>query len=128
VDRRGEVLFIDAREFGYMVDRAERALSDEDIARIADTYHAWRGTRSAAAKHLTYEDVPGFCRSVTLDEVEAADYVLIPGRHVGAVESEVDDEPIDEKIHRLQSEVIAAFDESMRLQHVVRDQLGRVYG
>ncbi|MEU6831032.1 class I SAM-dependent DNA methyltransferase [Nocardia beijingensis] len=126
IDRRGEVLFIDARELGYMVDRAERALSDEDIARIADTYHAWRGTHSAALKQLTYEDVPGFCKSATIDEIKAADYILTPGRYVGAAEAEVDEEPIEVKIKRLRSELITIFDESSRLESLVRAQLERL--
>ncbi|MDA3649321.1 type I restriction-modification system subunit M [Saccharopolyspora indica] len=126
VDRSGEVLFIDAREMGYMVDRAERALSDEEIVRIGDTYHAWRGTRSAAKKNLTYEDVPGFCKSVTLAEIKTADYALTPGRYVGAREVEDDGEPIDEKIARLTKELLSTFDESNRLEQVVREQLGRI--
>lgn len=128
VDRSGQVLFIDARELGYMVDRAERALSNEDIVRIGDTYHAWRGSASAAAKKITYEDVPGFCRSATLAEIKAADYALTPGRYVGAAEVEDDGEPIDEKIARLTKELLAAFDESARLEKVVREQLERIDG
>jgi len=128
VDRSGQVLFIDARELGYMVDRAERALSNEDIVRIGDTYHAWRGSSSAAAKKITYKDVPGFCKSATLAEIKAADYALTPGRYVGAAEVEDDGEPIDEKIARLKAELLAAFDESARLEKVVREQLERVDG
>ncbi|CRK61201.1 Type I restriction-modification system, DNA-methyltransferase subunit M [Alloactinosynnema sp. L-07] len=128
VDRSGEVLFIDARELGYMVDRAERALSDEDIARIADTFHAWRGTRSAATKGLTYEDVPGYCKSVGLEDIKAADYALTPGRYVGAAEVEDDGEPIGQKIERLTKELLSAFDESARLEKVVREQLERIDG
>ncbi|QWF81872.1 class I SAM-dependent DNA methyltransferase [Amycolatopsis sp. CA-230715] len=126
IDRRGEVLFIDAREMGYMVDRAERALSDEEIVRIGDTYHAWRGTRSAGRKRLTYEDVPGFCKSATLAEIKAADYALTPGRYVGAPEIENDAEPVNEKIQRLTRELLDAFDESTRLEKVVRQQLERL--
>jgi type I restriction enzyme M protein len=126
IDRSGEVLFIDARELGYMVDRAERALTNEEIAGIGDTYHAWRGSKSAVAKDLTYEDVPGFCKSVTLAEIKAADYALTPGRYVGAREVEDDGEPVDEKIARLRKELLTAFDESVRLEAVVREQLERL--
>ncbi|WP_067896176.1 class I SAM-dependent DNA methyltransferase [Nocardia vaccinii] len=128
VDRRGEVLFVDARELGYMVDRAERALSDEDIVRIADTYHVWRGTDSAARKGLSYEDVPGFCKSVTVEEIKAAAYTLVPGRFVGSVEGEVDNEPLEDKIQRLTNELYTAFDESARLDRIVRDQLELLNG
>ncbi|MEX3756883.1 class I SAM-dependent DNA methyltransferase [Mycobacteroides abscessus] len=128
IDRSGQVLFIDARELGYMVDRAERALSDEEIVRIGDTYHAWRGSKSASAKGITYEDIPGFCKSATLAEIKAADYALTPGRYVGAAEVEDDGEPIDAKITRLTTELLAAFDESARLEKVVRKQLERING
>jgi type I restriction enzyme M protein len=126
VDRTGEVLFVDARELGYMVDRAERALTDEEITRIGDTYHAWRGSPSAVAKGLEYADVPGFCRSVPLAEIKAADYALTPGRYVGAAEVPDDGEPVDEKIARLTKELLGAFDESARLEKVVREQLERI--
>lgn len=126
VDRRGEVLFIDARELGYLVDRAERALSDEEIVRIGNTFHAWRGSPSALAKGLTYEDVPGFCRSATLAEIKEADYALTPGRYVGSAEVEDDGEPLDAKIKRLRGELLAAFDENNRLEVVVRAQLERL--
>ena len=123
VDRTGQVLFIDARNLGYMVDRAERALSDEDIAKIAGTYHAWRGTPSAVAAGAAYDDELGFARSVTLAEIKEAGYALTPGRYVGAAEVEDDGEPIEDKIARLTGEL---FEESARLEAVVRDQLGRV--
>jgi type I restriction enzyme M protein len=126
VDRSGQVLFIDARELGYMIDRAERAFTDDDIAKIADTFHAWRGTKSAARKGLTYEDVPGFCRSVTLTDIKAADYALTPGRYVGAADVEEDGEPIDQKVERLSKELFAAFDESARLEKVLREQSERL--
>lgn len=125
VDRSGQVLFIDARELGYMVDRAERALTNEEIVRIGDTYHAWRGSRSAVAKGLSYQDVPGFCKSATLAEIKDADDALTPGRYVGAPEVADDGEPVDEKIARLTNELLAAFDESARVETIVRDQLER---
>ncbi|RXR26360.1 SAM-dependent DNA methyltransferase [Oerskovia turbata] len=126
VDRTGQVLFIDARNLGYMVDRAERALSDEDIAKIAGTYHAWRGTPSAVAAGAVYDDELGFSRSVTLAEIKEAGYALTPGRYVGAAEVEDDGEPIEDKIARLTGELFAQFEESARLEAVVREQLGRV--
>jgi len=123
------VLFIDARNMGTMVDRTERILTDEDIARIADTYHAWRGTASARAKNLKYEDVPGFCYSATLEEIRQHDHVLTPGRYVGTPEPEnEDDEPIGDKIARLTKELYAHFEESARLEKVVREQLERIDG
>jgi type I restriction enzyme M protein len=126
VDRTGQVLFIDARNLGYMIDRAERALSDEDIAKIANTYHAWRGTASAVESGLAYDDEAGFCYSASLAEVKAADYALTPGRYVGAADVEDDGEPIEEKIARLSKELFTQFEESERLAQVVREQLGRV--
>ncbi len=96
-DRRGHVLFIDARKLGRMVDRTHRELTDEDIARIADTYHAWRGEKEAGE----YADDPGFCKEATLGEVRKHGHVLTPGRYVGAEEREDDGEPLEEKMQRL---------------------------
>lgn len=126
VDRTGQVLFIDARALGFMVDRAERSLAPEDIAKIAGAYHAWRGTASAQQKGLTYADVPGFCASVGLADIKAAGYALTPGRYVGAAEVADDGEPIEAKIERLTKELFEQFDESTRLEKVVREQLGRL--
>ncbi|MDK8791065.1 class I SAM-dependent DNA methyltransferase [Corynebacterium sp. MSK039] len=123
VDRRGEFLLIDARELGHMVDRTERTFSDEDIQKIANTFRTWRGRSSAEGE---YEDAPGYCKSVSLDEIREADYALTPGRYVGFAEEEEDGEPIDEKIARLTAELTAALDESARLDAVVREQLGRL--
>ena len=126
VDRTGQVLFIDARNLGYMVDRAERALSEADIASIANAFHTWRGSPSVVEAGLTYDDVPGFCKSVTLAEIKAADYALTPGRYVGTAEVEDDGEPIEGKIERLTKELFAQFDESADLEKAVRQQLGRI--
>ncbi|NKG22002.1 N-6 DNA methylase [Paeniglutamicibacter terrestris] len=124
VDRTGQVLFVDARNLGHMVDRAERALSDEDIAKIAQTFHEWRG--SASAEGNTYVDEAGFCYSASLTEIKEADYALTPGRYVGAADIEDDGEPLEEKISRLKQELFEQFEESDRLAAVVRQQLGRV--
>lgn len=126
IDRSGQVLFIDARELGYMVDRAERDLDyEKDIKRIGDAFHTWRGTKSAQG---AYEDVPGFCKSVTLAEIKSADYALTPGRYVGAAEADGDGEEIDAKIERLSAQLLAAFEESERAARAVRKQLERVHG
>lgn len=128
IDRTGQVLFIDARNMGYMVDRAERALSDDDIASIANAFHAWRGSPSAVEAGLTYDDVPGFCKSARLAEIKTADYALTPGRYVGAADIEDDGEPIEDKIERLTKELYAQFDESARLEKIVRARLERING
>jgi type I restriction enzyme M protein len=125
--RSGQVLFIDARALGYFVDRAERALTDEEIVRIGDTYHAWCGSRSASAKGTVYEDIPGFCKSVSLDDVAAAGYLLTPGRYVGAAATEDDAEPADEKVARLTKDLLTALDESARWETVVRQQVRRLW-
>ena len=93
-DRRGEVLFIDARKLGYMVDRTQRELAEEDIARISDTYHAWRSGAD-------YDDVPGFCKGAALEEVRRHSHILTPGRYVGAEPQEDDGEPFEDKMKRL---------------------------
>lgn len=124
--RSRQVLFIDARELGYLVDRAERALTHEEIVRIGDTYHAWCDAPSARAKGHAYQDVPGFCRSVSLDDIRAADHVLTPGRYVDAPSAPDDGEPAGYKIARLTDELLAALDDSARLDQVVRRQVGRL--
>ncbi len=122
-DRTGQVLFIDARALGYMIDRAERDLADDDIKRIGETYHAWRGTKSATTE---YTDVPGFCKSATLAEIKEADYALSPGRYVGAAETEEDPEGNDIKIERLTKELLAAFTETGEAALRVRTALRRL--
>ena len=124
IDRSGQVLFIDARRLGYMVDRAERDLDfEKDIKPIADAYRAWRGTRSVTSE---YADVPGFCKSATLAEIKAADYSLTPGRYVGTAESAGDGEGLEAKIERLTNELLSAFDENEGAASAVRMQLERL--
>jgi type I restriction-modification system DNA methylase subunit len=125
-ERSGQVLFVDARGLGHLVDRAERALTDEEVVRIGDTYHAWCGSPSATAKGLAYQDIPGFCKSATLADVRAAGYALTPGRYVGAPTVGDDGEPVAEKISRLAKDLLAALDESARLDDVVREHVERL--
>ena len=111
-NRKGEVLFIDARQMGHMVTRTVKEFTDEDIARIADTYHAWRGEPDVA----DYADIPGFCASVNLETIREHDHVLTPGRYVGSEEVEGDGEDLDVKIARLTQEVRDGFGARARLQ------------
>src|SRR5271166_2135254 len=98
-DRHEETLFIDARKMGSMMDRVHRELTDPDVAKIAGTYHAWRGDKSAGE----YADVPGFCKAAKLDDIRKHGHVLTPGRYVGAEAAEDDEEPFEEKMKRLTS-------------------------
>ena len=116
--RRGETLFIDARQMGEMVDRTHRELTDDDIAKIAGTYHAWRGETDE-----TYEDVPGYCKGATLDDIREHGHVLTPGRYVGAAETEEGDELFEEKMARLTTELSEQFAESRFLEDEIRKNL-----
>ncbi|WP_028490830.1 type I restriction-modification system subunit M [Thermus islandicus] len=118
-DRRGQVLFIDARKMGQMVDRTHRELTDEHIRKIADTYHAWRGDKDASE----YRDVPGFCKSATLEEIRRHGYVLTPGRYVGAPPQEEDDEPFEEKMRRLVAELREQQAEAVKLDAAIARNL-----
>ena len=125
-DRRGETLFIDARKLGRMIDRVHRELTDIEIARLADTYHAWRGDADGSQ---TYEDIPGFCKSASREEIASHGYVLTPGRYVGAEELEEDDEPFEEKMQRLVQTLNEQFTESAQLEAAIRSNLeGLGYG
>jgi type I restriction enzyme M protein len=114
-DRRGQVLFIDARRMGRMVDRVHRELTDEDIRKIADTYHAWREDKDAGE----YRDIPGFCKSATLEEIRKHGYVLTPGRYVGAPEQEEEDEPFEAKMARLVAQLAEQQAEARRLDEAI---------
>jgi len=118
-DRKGEVLFIDARKLGFMATRTLRSLSPEDSSRISSTYHNWRNLKPAAS----YEDISGFCRSATIEEIAKHDYMLTPGRYVGATDIEDDGEPIEEKITRLRTQLLAEFVEADRLEQIIRTRL-----
>ncbi|GAB4154437.1 MAG: class I SAM-dependent DNA methyltransferase [Candidatus Promineifilaceae bacterium] len=118
-DRRGRVLFIDARKMGRMVDRTHRELTDEDVARIASTYHAWRGEKDAGE----YADVPGFCKSATLEEIRKHGHMLTPGRYVGAEAQEDDGEPFEEKMQRLVAQLREQQAEAAKLDAAIARNL-----
>ncbi|HHH46916.1 MAG TPA: SAM-dependent DNA methyltransferase, partial [Thiotrichales bacterium] len=118
-DRRGEVLFIDARKMGRMVDRTHRELTIDDIERIARTYHAWRGEKDAGE----YEDIPGFCKSASLEEIRKHGHVLTPGRYVGAEKQEDDGEPFEEKMARLVATLKQQSAEAAKLDEAIWNNL-----
>jgi type I restriction enzyme M protein len=149
-DRRGNVLFIDARKLGPLVDRTHRELAEEDIARIANTYHAWRSNppqspfakggckevfpiTEGADKEVPpfpkggrggiYEDIPGFCKSATLDEIRKHGHVLTPGRYVGAEAQEDDGEPFEEKMKRLATTLREQQNEAAKLDVAIAANL-----
>ena len=113
--RTGQTLFIDARKLGSMIDRVHRELTEEDIQRISDTYHAWRGDKSAG----NYEDIPGFCKSATLDDIRHHNHILTPGRYVGAAEVEDDGEPFEEKMARLTTALREQSEKSEKLDKLI---------
>ncbi|WP_414834564.1 type I restriction-modification system subunit M [Bacillus altitudinis] len=123
-ERTGEILFIDARKIGHMATRTLKEFSNEDIKKIAAVYHAWRGTNEQ-----TYEDMAGFCKAATLNEVKKHEYILTPGRYVGLEEVEEDDEPFEEKMERLTGELAKQFAKSKELEDQIRKVLeGIGYG
>lgn len=145
--RQKETLFIYARKMGSMTDRVHRELTDEDIQKIAGTYHAWRSDSLGVppsggdatsiipnsdpgrvnAELQTYADLAGFCKSSTTAEIAEHGYVLTPGRYVGAEEIEDDGEPFEEKMTRLIAELNAQFEESARLENEIKQNLRRYF-
>ncbi|MGN6315884.1 type I restriction-modification system subunit M [Trinickia sp.] len=122
-DRRGEVLFIDARKLGRMESRVTRVFDDEDIAKIAATVHRWRADGEDGADE-PYADVPGFCRKVRLAEIAEHGHVLTPGRYVGAEETEDDDEAFNEKMDRLTAQLAEQMAKGAELDAAIREKLG----
>lgn len=122
-DRRGEVLFIDARKMGRMATRVNRVLDDEDIRKIADTVHLWRQSRYAP-ESVEYEDMPGFCKSATIEEIAEQDFILTPGRYVGAEQIEDDDEAFAEKMGRLTSQLAEQMARGAELDALIRERVG----
>ncbi len=120
-DRRGQILFIDTRKMGVMVDRRHREMTDEEIKKIAETYHAWRGENG-----LIYEDIPGFCKSATLEEVKKHNYILTPGRYIGTPDEEEDDEAFEEKMKRLTQELAKQMEEGKMLDEEIKKNLEKI--
>ena len=123
-NRTGKVLFIDARKMGHMRDRTHRSLSDEEIAKIADAYHRWR--ENPDHDKGAYEDVPGFCKSATLAEIEEAGFVLTPGRYVGSEKQAEDPTPFPEKFAALQATLDAQFKEAAGLTRRIKANLKKL--
>ena len=121
-ERKGEVLFIDARKMGFMVDRVRRELSDDDIAKIASTYHRFRAKPETGLD--PYEDEAGFCKAATLEEIKANDYVLTPGRYVGTEEEEDDGVPFEEKFAVLRAKLQAQFEDEESIKKTVKKITG----
>lgn len=121
-NRSGETLFIDARNLGYMIDRTHKGLSDEDVKKITDTYHAWRGEKHAGG-YEAYEDKAGFCKSATLDEIKSNDYVLTPGRYVGMAAIEDDGISFETKMNELSQALYQQISESEKLDAAIRQNL-----
>ncbi len=116
-DRRGETLFIDARQLGSMIDRTHKELTRDDIGIITDTYHDWRDEKN------DYEDTAGFCKSATLEEIAKNDYVLTPGRYVGIPDEEDDGIPFEVKMEELTTTLFAQMAEGERLDASIRENL-----
>lgn len=118
--RSGEILFIDAGEIGFMRDRTHREFSPEDIKKIADTYHNWR------TKGGKYEDVKGFCKSATLEEIKKHKFVLTPGRYVGIKEEEDDGVPFEEKMKLLTTELSGQIEDEKKLNREIKTQISKI--
>ncbi|MEK6888815.1 MAG: class I SAM-dependent DNA methyltransferase [Nanoarchaeota archaeon] len=118
-NRSGEVLFIDARKLGQMIDRRHKELTEEDLKKISSAYHSWRGEKTAGK----YEDIEGFCKSVKLDEIRKHEHILTPGRYVGTEAEEEDAEPFNDKMKRLTSELAEQFKESDKLEKEIKKNL-----
>jgi len=117
--RKGEVLFIDARNQGHLINRRTLEFTDEDIAKVSETYHHWLNSRDA------YEDVAGFCKSVPLAEIAAMDYVMTPGRYIGLPDEE-DDFDFEERFAKLQKELEQQMKEEVDLNKRIQQNLQKI--
>ena len=132
-NRKDEVLFIDARSFGTMIDRKHRLLTEEDIGKISGTFHNWRNKQDApfvkGGKGGFYQDVKGYCKSATIEEVRKNNFVLTPGRYVGVPDEEEDDEAFEEKMKALTQELAEQMKQGLELDKKIKENLKRIgYG
>lgn len=118
--REHEILFIDARQLGEMIDRRHRELTEEDISKISETYHEWRNIDGE------YEDIKGFCKSASIEDIREHEYVLTPGRYVGIEDVEDDGIPFDEKMESMTAELAELFAKSRHLEDEIRKNLGGI--
>ena len=116
-------MFIDARKMGVMINRRNKDLTQKDIIKISDTYHAWMGQKLENGKEGKYEDVQGFCKSVKLEEIRKHEHILTPGRYVGTEAEEEDKEPFDDKMKRLTSELSKQMEEGKKLDDEIKKNL-----
>jgi type I restriction enzyme M protein len=121
-NRQGETLFIDARNMGSMISRVHKELTTDDVKHISDTFHAWRGEAEAGG-YDAYKDEAGYCKSATLDDIKSNDYVLTPGRYVGAAAIEDDGIPFEVKMQELSQTLYGQMKESEKLDAVIRKNL-----
>jgi type I restriction enzyme M protein len=121
-DRRGQTLFINARKLGTMVDRRHKELTDQDIRKVSETYHSWRGL----LKDKDYQNVPGFCNSVSLEEIKKHGGILTPGRYIGAEEEDEDDQIFEDKMDLLTSELAKQMEESKKLDADIMKNLASI--
>jgi type I restriction enzyme M protein len=117
--RNGEVLFIDASELGYMIDRKNRVFADEDVDQVADTYHNW-------LNETDYEDVKGFCKSASIEDIQKHKFVLTPGHYVGIPDEEDDGIPFEEKIEKLTSDLKSQMETAQELDQEIKNQLAKI--
>lgn len=117
--KKGQILFIDARDMGQLINRRQRVLTEDDIRKIADTYHKWQ------KEDGSYEDIKGFCKSATIEEVANLDYVLTPGRYVGLPDEEKDFD-FEERFNKLKAEFLQQLKEEERLNRLIMENLEKI--
>ncbi len=121
--RQKEVLFIDASEVGFMVNRRNREFTSDDVTKVAQTYHSWR---NCSESNVSYKDIKGFCKSAAIEDIQKHKYVLTPGRYVGILDEEDDGIPFEEKINKLTSQLKEQINEARTLDEDIKTQLGKI--